>query len=96
MPFMYLHLFAGHDGKLRAEIKNHGSFNTLGTGSSQMSQAPSAVFRLEAFLGIECIEERDLLNELMKRYTTKELMRRFSLEFSDQELLDMLRERLRD
>lgn len=97
MPFMYLHLHTDDDG-INAEVKNSGelSFSSLGGASSQRSDRPFAVFRIASFSGLSAVDEVQLLDELMRRMTTKELMRHFSLSFTTDELLEMLRTRIKD
>jgi hypothetical protein len=96
MGFMYLHLHAGKDGTVHAEVRNDGTleFSTLGTESSQLTRAPLAVFRIGEFTGLDCISTRDLEREVTRRIGPRGLVKRLALLLSTRELVDMLAERI--
>jgi hypothetical protein len=95
MSFTYLHLFAD-EGDIYAEVRNSGelTFSSLGGPNSRPSKRPFAVFALEEFTGLSAIPDRQLLDELFRRYTTKEIASRLNLTLSTDELIELLRQRL--
>lgn len=97
MAFMYLHLTAKDDG-VHAEVRNSGElkFSSLGTPSGQRSDYPFSVMRIESFTGLSAINEELLLTEILRRYSTKELLHSFGLEFTNEELVALLKDRLRE
>lgn len=92
MAFMYLHLFSD-GGKIRAQIRNDGKISSLGGPHSRDSHAPFSVMRIEGFAGIECIDDRQLIDELLRRYSSKQLFDKLQFELTNLELLDILRRR---
>jgi hypothetical protein len=96
MTFMYLHLRTNEQGGINAEVKNDGTFTSLGGPNSQRSDRPFAVFRIESFEGLSFIDEDMLLIELFKRYSTADLASRLQIRFTDKELLNMLSDRLKE
>ena len=95
--FMYLHLSTDEDGKVHATVQNHGTLKvgSLGGPTSQPSSGPFAVFKIESLEGADFLSDETLITLLFGRFTTKELMVRLQLNLSTDELLDILRERLK-
>lgn len=95
--FMYLHLRVGSNGEIHAEVKNSGelTFSSLGGPSGQRSDYPFSVMRIERFDGLSAINEEQLLAEILRRYSTKELLHHLGLEFTDDELVTLVKDRLR-
>jgi len=96
MTFMYLHLRTDKDGKIHATVMSHGAltFSSLGGPNSQASHGPFAVFRIEGFDGLENVDERLLMQELFRRYTTKELLQQLQINMTTRELIELLSDRL--
>lgn len=96
MPFMYLHLRADKERQIHATVKSQGEMKThhLGTENSRWSSSPFAVFQLESFDGIECIDTDELVAELRRRMTPKQLMQRIEFQFTSEELLEMVAKRM--
>jgi hypothetical protein len=93
---MYLHLRVNDQGSIKATIKNDGDLGTLGTSSSQNSRAPFAVFRIEEFDGIEALDDRALMDEVFRRFSTKDMMTRLQINLTDAEIIAMIRDRLKE
>jgi hypothetical protein len=98
MTFMYLHLMTDQYGKVHASVKNNGAltFSSLGGPDSQGSHGPFAVFKIEDFDGIENIDNENLLNELLRRFTVRQLIQYIQIHMSTKEILELLSERLTD
>lgn len=95
--FMYLRLDTDENGKVHATVLNQGSlpFSSLGGPNSQRSDGPFSVMKIHSFLGLENIDENDLLQEVFRRYTTKELIDHLIPRFTKDELLGMIRDRMK-
>lgn len=85
------------NGKLVASIKNDGRFapRSLGTGSSQLTHSPVAVFRIEGFDGIQCVSDDELIWELQRRFSTTGLIEKMEAHLTNEELMAIMAERLR-
>ena len=96
MAFMYLHLEADEAGHIKATVKNNGATPTsLGGPNSQMTHAPFAVVRVWEFDGIGAIDDRTILDEVFRRFTTKDLANQLNIHMTDKELVNLLSDRLR-
>lgn len=96
MPFMYLHLTVDQStGGVDAEIRNEGQINSLGGPHSRSMAIPFAVFQVQNFTGIDCISDSEIMAEIMRRFTTRELFQKLRLKFTNGELLEMMAGRLR-
>lgn len=97
MSFMYLHLFKGKEGDIRATVMPHGHrprTDTVGSETSRMTHGPFAIFQIDEFTGIENISTDDLIVELRTRVTPHQLMQRLEFSFTDKELLELIAERM--
>jgi len=98
MTFMYLQIRTDKEGKLHAVVTNDGNLRSLGTANSRVAgwNAPVGAFQIDSFDGLDAIQTEDLITEVYKRYSTKELLRSAQIRMTGQEILDLLRERLRE
>jgi hypothetical protein len=99
MGFMYLHLRTADQGReIRATVMSHGAptVSSLGGPNSRPSHGPFAVFQIDGFDGLENVDEKLLMQELFRRYTTKELLQQLQLNMTTRELLELLSDRLTD
>jgi hypothetical protein len=99
MPFMYLIIDVDvQNGTIRASVKNSGKllYKTLGTDSARLSNGPSAVFQIDGFDGIKCINDDDVIEEIKRRFSNQglDLMHKIGIYLTDEELIDMIRERM--
>lgn len=96
MTFMYLALDI-EDGKLVASVKNQGDlrYHSLGTENSRLTHAPVGVFQIERFDGLGCIDDEDLLDELIKRLGSEEVVRRLGTQMDDDFLLRLVARRMK-
>jgi hypothetical protein len=93
---MYLALDVREDG-IFASVKNDGNFKyaSLGTANTQLAHAPAAVMRIQAFDGIDCITDEQIIAELMRRFSTKDIIRILGIRLSSEDLLRLLELRLK-
>lgn len=94
MGFQYLHLSANTDGEIYAKVATTGP--SLGSETSRSSKGPFAVFQIESFTGLPQINNEDLLNELLKRFTIPQLMKRLEWQLSNDELMELIDKRLQE
>jgi len=92
--FMYVHIDRSDSGSVTATVKNNGNIPSLGGPNSRTSDLPIVAIRIDEFVGLECISDLDLLNELMHRFTTQELLNRFNSRLTNEELIEMLSDRV--
>lgn len=94
MGFTYLDLYDS-DGKITADISCKSTVRSAGTETSRWSKGPFATFALDGFRGLSVIDTGDLVEELLDRHTVQQLMERLRYAFSTDELLAMLKERMK-
>jgi hypothetical protein len=96
MSFMYLHLSTSASGGIHALVQNQGvlKVTSLGGPNSQLSNQPFAVFRIESFDGLEHLSDNELVDEILRRFTTKELLQKLQIHLTSKELLELLVNRL--
>ena len=100
MTFMYLVLHT-EDEKIHAKVVSRGSlqFSSLGGPNSRSwvgpGPAPFAVLQIEAFDGLESVQDADLLGEIMRRKSTKELQDWLIPRIPTDELFELLRKRVK-
>lgn len=97
MSFMYLSLWTDKEGKAVAKLQNHGAlqFSSLGGPNSRRTDHPFAVFQIDTFQGIEALDDGELVKELLRRFTTKEILQRLQIHLTSDEILRLLSDRLK-
>jgi len=91
--FMYLQLSREDNGHVHVRVVNEGTVRSLGAPNSRNSHQPLAVFAIDGFDGIECIEEDVLWDELQRRPVYGGLASRFLREAATEDLLAELARR---
>jgi hypothetical protein len=83
-------------GAISAEVKNHGAlqFSSLGGPNSKSSIQPFAVIEIDQFTGIDCIDDDDLYEEMLRRYGHEGLLKRMRADLSNEDVAAMVKERL--
>lgn len=97
MSFMYLHIRTAPEGHVVASVKTNGDLKSLGSANTRIgvgTDLPIMVVRIDEFDGIDNIDTDDLFTELFSRLSTKEMMDRVRFTLSDDELVNMLRQRI--
>lgn len=94
MGFTYLDLYANND-KITATVSKESHIRSVGTANSRWSAGPFATFAIDGFSGIEFIDTGLLVDELLRRMTAQQLTEYLVYEFSFDELITMLRGKMR-
>jgi hypothetical protein len=89
--FMYLQL-KSVGGKIHATVVPHGmlEYASLGSRNSRLTDAPFATFQIDAFDRLEVITDNELMQEVFRRFTSKDLLQRLEIHLTARELIDML------
>jgi hypothetical protein len=95
LMFTYLDLYVTSDGKVSAKISSESKVRSVGTSSSRWSLGPFATFALDGFSGIDAIGTDELVEELLTRMTAQQLTDYLIYEFSFDELIEMLKKRMK-
>lgn len=96
MSFMYLHLRT-IEGKIHATVKVHGDLvrQSVGHQNTQFTNGPFAVFQVHEFDGFENLSDKDLIEELFRRFSSMELLQRLQLRLTADDIMAILRDRLK-
>jgi len=96
MTFMYLSIRPDKEGKLHVRLQDNGSFkvHSLGGPNSRMTHDAEIIMRVEGFDGLDALADKDLVSELLRRFTTKELLQRLQIRLSNEELLQLVADRV--
>ncbi len=96
--FMYLHLYTSpnRSGNVVAKVRNTGYLGKPDIENSQSSSSttPFAVFRIEEFTGLSCIDIDDIIAEIKNRLSTKQILRKLDMDLTNEDIIEILQERM--